>query len=133
MISIPPWVVGVVGPVVALFGIYRIYIGIRPNPAQAKAKGLYGMGGRTHILIGIVYVVMGSLLLASAFGFRLFGGHKAKPAPAQVFELERPIPGGDSDSNAPQGDGHAGSEGADTGTHVPPAPSAAPAPDVKPE
>ena len=77
MIRVPPWLAILVGAVVFAFGAFRIYIGVKPSPAQAQKKGLYGIGGRRHILIGIVYAIMGAMLAASGMGFRVFGGQES--------------------------------------------------------
>ncbi len=50
----------------------------RSDEADQKAReagGLYGLGRRTHLLFGIVYILMAAYLILSAFGInplRLF-------------------------------------------------------------
>lgn len=74
---IPVWLTLGVAALVIIFGVYRIHLAITRTPDQdAKAKargGLYGMSKRTHVLIGIVYLLLGAGLTATAFGWNPFG------------------------------------------------------------
>ena len=36
-------------------------------------EGLYAMGRRTHVLIGVVYLLLGGALVATSFGWNPFG------------------------------------------------------------
>ena len=48
----------------------------RTPEQEAKAKergGLYSMSKRTHILVGIVYLLLGAGLVATSFGWNPFG------------------------------------------------------------
>ena len=35
----------------------------------AKRKGLYGLPNRTHILFGVLYLLLGAFLIAGALGY----------------------------------------------------------------
>jgi hypothetical protein len=74
---VPVWLTLGVAALVVIFGIYRIRIGFRDDEEDKRArarKGLYAMGRRTHILIGIVYLLLGGALVATSFGWNPFGG-----------------------------------------------------------
>lgn len=85
-ISLPPWVPCLVGALVALFGVYRLRLffttkpraGATPDAAAEDAArrqprgGLYAFSRRTHLLFGVVYLLMGAMLIASAFGVSLW-------------------------------------------------------------
>ena len=73
---VPVWLTLGVAALVIIFGIYRIRVGFRSDEEDARAKarkGLYAMGRRTHILIGIVYLLLGGALVATTFGWNPFG------------------------------------------------------------
>lgn len=75
--QLPPWVAIAVGALVIVFGAYRIKLGLRTadeDEAARKRGGLYGMGRRTHILIGVVYLLMGLMLILHAVGVPVLGG-----------------------------------------------------------
>jgi len=74
MVSLPPWVPFVVGLLVVSFGAYRMRLAFRSpeDDERARAKGgLYGMARRTHFLVALVYLIMGTMLVLSAFGVRI--------------------------------------------------------------
>src|SRR4249920_1226486 len=84
---VPVWLTLGVAALVIIFGIYRIRIGFRSDEEDARArarKGLYAMGRRTHVLIGIVYLLLGGALVATSFGWNpfgnFFGGETEVPA-----------------------------------------------------
>lgn len=72
--KIPVWLALAVAAFVIIFGVYRIRLGLTQTPEQeAAAKkrgGLYGMGKRFHLFIGVVYILMGAALTAMAFGWQ---------------------------------------------------------------
>jgi hypothetical protein len=73
---IPVWLTLGVAALVIIFGVYRIRISMRSDEEDQRAKarkGLYAMGRRTHLLIGIIYLLLGSGLVATAFGWNPFG------------------------------------------------------------
>ncbi|HWO21326.1 MAG TPA: hypothetical protein VNO30_21310 [Kofleriaceae bacterium] len=82
---IPVWLTLAVAVLVVVFGVHRIRLSFRSDDEQARAqqkKGLYAMGRRTHLLIGIVYLLLGAALVATTFGWNPFGdlfGSAEKP------------------------------------------------------
>ncbi len=73
-IRVPPWVFVAVGALVILFGVYRIRLSVRSDEEDKVARargGLYGVGRRTHLLFGIVYILMGVILILTAFGINV--------------------------------------------------------------
>jgi uncharacterized membrane protein HdeD (DUF308 family) len=74
MLSLPPWVPLLVGVLVIVFGLYRLRLSFRSPDEDQRARergGMYGFPRRTHLLFGIVYLLMGGMLVASAFGVKL--------------------------------------------------------------
>ena len=75
--QIPPWLAYAVAAFVVIFGVYRIKLGLTmsaEDEAKAKARGgLYGMGKRFHLFIGVISILMGVALTAMAFGWQPFG------------------------------------------------------------
>ncbi len=71
MVQLPPWIPFVVGVLVVAFGAYRMRLAFRSPEDDERARqrgGLYGMARRTHFLVALVYLIMGAMLIASAFG-----------------------------------------------------------------
>jgi hypothetical protein len=83
---VPVWLTLGIAALVMIFGVYRIRMSFRSDEEDAKAKarkGLYAMGRRTHLLIGIIYLMLGGALVATSFGWNPFGntfGSTEKPA-----------------------------------------------------
>jgi hypothetical protein len=68
------------------FGSYRLWLALRKEPPATEtdpgldkptrslfAGSFYRMGKRTHLLIGIVYILLGIALVATSFGFNPLG------------------------------------------------------------
>jgi uncharacterized membrane protein HdeD (DUF308 family) len=73
MFHIPTWILILVGGLVSVFGVFRIFLGFRSAEEDERARsrgGLFGMRRTTHIVIGLIYVVMGVFLILGAFGVR---------------------------------------------------------------
>ena len=73
---IPIWLLDGLAVLVIVFGVYRIRIGFRSDEQDKRArtrKGLYAMSRRKHVLIGIIYVMLGAGLIATALGWNPFG------------------------------------------------------------
>ncbi len=69
---VPPWLTFLVAGMVILFGLYRIKIAFRSNEANQLAmqrKGLYAQPRRRHFLFGLIYLMMGAILIAGALGY----------------------------------------------------------------
>jgi hypothetical protein len=74
---IPVWLTWGVAVLVIVFGAYRIRMAFRNDEADQRARergGLYGMGRRTHALVGIIYLLLGGALIATSYGWNPFGG-----------------------------------------------------------
>ena len=74
MVSLPPWIPFVIGLLVVAFGAYRMRLAFRSSEDEERARakgGLYGMARRTHFLVALVYLIMGTMLVLSAFGVRI--------------------------------------------------------------
>ena len=74
---IPVWLTLAIAALVIIFGVYRITLALTRTKEQedkAKAKGgLYAMGKRTHLVVGVVYLLLGAGLIATSFGWNPFG------------------------------------------------------------
>ena len=78
MHAIPIWLTLGVAAFVLTFGSYRIWLGVRkeaprdpdqPPPASLLGGGMARMSKRTHLVVGIVYVLLGVSLVATSFGW----------------------------------------------------------------
>lgn len=71
-----------------MFGGYRIWLAMKPEsppaanaegakpPTQSRslfAGGFYRMGKRTHLFVGIIYLLLGGALIATSFGWNPLG------------------------------------------------------------
>jgi hypothetical protein len=98
-VRVPVWVTLGIAALVIGFGSYRIWLSLKPQPPAepvdegAKprthsrslfAGGFYRMGKRTHLFVGIIYLLLGAALIATSFGFNpfgnVFGADTEKPA-----------------------------------------------------
>jgi hypothetical protein len=73
---VPVWLTLGIASLVCVFGLYRIRLAFRANGEDQRArakKGLYAMGRRTHLLIGLVYLLLGGALVATSLGWNPFG------------------------------------------------------------
>ena len=88
---LPAWLTLTCAAMVILWGAYRIKLGLRSAAAEEKAlekKGLFGLPRRTHLLVGIIYLLLGAGLIAVTFGWNPLGRpKKAAPAQPQLIEL----------------------------------------------
>lgn len=72
---LPSWLVLLVGGMVIVFGVYRLRLAFRSDTEDEAARrrgGLYAFPRRTHLLFGVLYLLMGAWLLAGVFGIRLW-------------------------------------------------------------
>jgi len=81
-VRVPQWLTLLVALVVLGFGAFRIWLSFKPEqPEKPKtshsrslfAGGFYRMGKRTHLFVGIIYVLLGGALIATSFGWNPFG------------------------------------------------------------
>ena len=88
---VPVWLTLGVAVLVLVFGAYRIRLALKkPEPesqergAGVMGRGFYRMSSRTHLLIGVVYILLGAGLIATSFGWNplgnSFGPDTEKPA-----------------------------------------------------
>jgi hypothetical protein len=74
-VRIPVWLTLAIAALVIIFGSYRLYLATRPVDESAPPRrGLYSMSKRAHLMVGIVYLLLGAGLIATTFGFNPFGG-----------------------------------------------------------
>ena len=69
---VPQWLSLLVAIWVMAFGVYRLWLARDPKTDQKKdegKKGLFAMNRRTHLLVGIVYLLLGGALVATSFGW----------------------------------------------------------------
>jgi hypothetical protein len=80
---LPDWMVITVAALVIGFGLFRIKLAFRSAAEDARARergGLFGYPRHTHALFGIVFILLGVLLLAGVFGLKLPWLPHAPPA-----------------------------------------------------
>jgi hypothetical protein len=74
--SIPVWLTVAIAILVIVFGIHRLRISMRTDEQEAvggpQRKGLYGMSRRAHRIIGLLYLGLGGLLIATSLGWSPF-------------------------------------------------------------
>jgi protein-S-isoprenylcysteine O-methyltransferase Ste14 len=78
-VRVPVWVTLGVAILVLVFGVFRIRLALKkPDAEDGGAKlmggGFYRMSPRTHLLIGIVYLLLSAGLIATSFGWNPIGG-----------------------------------------------------------
>lgn len=102
--TVPRWLLFLVAAWVIAFGLFRIFVALRRRPGVTDGpnymrKGLYARSPRTHILFGIVYLILGGFLVATGFGWspatNLSGCAKPRDA-NQPPDSRTRAPGGDS-------------------------------------
>ncbi|HTR56355.1 MAG TPA: hypothetical protein VMJ10_37030 [Kofleriaceae bacterium] len=79
---IPVWLTLGVAAIVLTFGSYRIYLALRKRETNedAAAKGgmmgggFYRMSPRAHMMVGVIYLLLGAALVATSFGVNPIGG-----------------------------------------------------------
>jgi hypothetical protein len=95
---IPIWLTLGVASLVIIFGLYRIRLFFRSADEEQRAlqrKGMFALAGRTHFLIGLIYLLLGGSLVATTFGWNPLAGAFAttKPAakdpPAKAIRVEK--------------------------------------------
>ncbi len=72
--TIPRWLLFLVAAWVIAFGLFRIYIALRPRRPSPQGpnymqRGMFARSPRTHVLFGVVYLVLGAFLVATGFGW----------------------------------------------------------------
>lgn len=80
------WLTLGVASLVVFFGLYRIGMFFRKSDEEQRArqrKGLFGLAGRTHFLVGIIYLLLGAALIATTFGWNPLAESTATDPPAK--------------------------------------------------
>jgi len=76
-VRIPVWLTLGIAALVIIFGAYRIYLATRPATDEESdgppRRGFYRMSKRTHLFVGVIYLLLGAGLIATSFGFNPFG------------------------------------------------------------
>ncbi len=96
-VRIPIWLTLGVASLVIIFGLYRIRLFFRSSEEEKRArekKGMFGFPGRTHFLIGIIYLLLGGALVATTFGWNPLAGVFDTAPPASPSETPVPPGGG---------------------------------------
>lgn len=90
------WLTLGVASLVIIFGLYRIAMVFRSSDDEARArerKGMFGLAGRTHALIGVIYLLLGGALVATTFGWNpLAGAFVTKPGAEEPAKPGNAIP-----------------------------------------
>jgi len=76
---IPVWLTLGIALVAFIWGAYRIRLAFRSDGEDERARaegkrGLFALARRTHFLFGVVYLILGGLLVATTFGWNPIGG-----------------------------------------------------------
>jgi len=102
---VPRWLSLLVAIWVIVFGLYRLWLAKNPKTDQARAegkKGMFAMSRRTHLLIGIVYLLLGGALVATSFGWNpLAALTQQAPAGGSAVTPGGAVPGGSGAPKAP--------------------------------
>jgi hypothetical protein len=74
--KIPQWVPFLVAAWVIAFGLLRLRIATKKedpdsNKPNYRKSGYYARSKRSHLLFGIVYILMGAYLIAMGFGYQV--------------------------------------------------------------
>lgn len=83
---VPQWLALTIAAAVILFGIFRIYLATGGLPDEERAKrrrGMYAMSRRQHGLIGVLFIIVGSALIATALGWNPMQPAQQGKAPAE--------------------------------------------------
>lgn len=74
--KVPPWLLVVVAIWVIAFGVFRFYLArerrkeVEPDRPNFRKKGFYAQSSRRHTFFGALYLLMGGVLIAMAFGWQ---------------------------------------------------------------
>jgi hypothetical protein len=93
-VRIPVWLTLAAALFVGLFGVYRLYLGTRKTgDGDAPRRGFYAMGKRTHLFIGVLYLVLAGMLVAMSLGWTPFG-NSVGPSTKTPAKSEAPTKSG---------------------------------------
>jgi len=102
-VNVPRWLLFLVAAWVIGFGLFRIHIALRPRPRgpggpNFMRRGLYARTPRSHILFGILYLMLGGFLIATGFGWAPvmdMGGCAGSRNSMEIPDSHPRAPGGD--------------------------------------
>jgi hypothetical protein len=84
--TFPRWLFFLVAVWVIAFGVFRIVVAVRklkqppePDRPNFRRRGLLALAPRTHILLGVVYLLLGACLIAMGFGWQPASGCLGEP------------------------------------------------------
>ncbi len=69
---VPQWLSLLVAAWVIVFGLYRLWIARDPRTDERRAegkKGIFAMKRSTQALLGVIYLLLGTALVATSFGW----------------------------------------------------------------
>ena len=72
---IPRWLLFLVAAWVIAFGVYRLRVARQKRDADPERpsfsrKGMFGRSPRSHIVFGVLYILLGGALVAMGFGWQ---------------------------------------------------------------
>lgn len=90
-VKVPIWLTLGVAALVTGFGCYRVFLAFKKPVAQAPSDelsaassakpgasimggGIYRMSPRMHLAVGVIYILLGTALGATSFGWNPFAG-----------------------------------------------------------
>jgi hypothetical protein len=99
-VRVPVWLTFGIAILVLVFGVYRIRLALRKpqadgTDAPTMGRGFYRMSSKTHLLIGVVYILLGGALIATTFGWNPIGnvfGPDTKAPPADKAPTKSGVP-----------------------------------------
>ena len=100
---VPVWLTLGVAVLVLVFGAYRIRLALKkPEPESeggggrgVMGRGFYRMSPRTHLFIGVIYILLGVGLVATTFGWNPLGssfGPDTKTPPKEQAPTKSGVP-----------------------------------------
>ena len=72
---IPSWLLFLVAAWVIAFGVYRLRVArqkrdVDPERPSFSRKGMFGRSPRSHIVFGVLYILLGVALVAMGLGWQ---------------------------------------------------------------
>ncbi|MBV8761905.1 MAG: hypothetical protein JO257_31720 [Deltaproteobacteria bacterium] len=98
---VPVWLTLGVAVLVLVFGLYRIRLALRKPEPESEAgsgvmgRGFYRMSSRTHLFIGVIYILLSAGLIATTFGWNPLGnsfGPDTKEPPKDQAPTHKGVP-----------------------------------------
>jgi hypothetical protein len=92
---VPQWLSFLIAGAVILFGFYRLWFAFGGPSDEERAnvrRGMLAMPRRQHAGVGILYLLVGSALLLTAFGWNPFHRTPSAPIPMTSSPPAKAIP-----------------------------------------